>query len=213
MTNEIKSWEDRLYPSLIPIIDGIVDSLEDGDIFYDIGANTGLLTQKILEKTNKNIRCFLFEPVQKYYDIIVEKFSDIENVEYFNVALVDEIKDIEISVDNDNLGWNTITSIRKYGNVQNIKGVDISSLIYFYNLPRPNIIKIDVEQSEYLTIKGMKNFLENSKLPRKIFMEIGIDKNNLLWQHEVDMIEYLFSLGYKRFEYDGNNTIDAIFEL
>lgn len=213
MTNEIKTWEDRLYPSLIPIIDSIVDSLEEGDVFYDIGANTGLLTQKILEKTDKNIKCFLFEPVPKYYDVIVDKFSNNENVNFFNVALIDEPKDVEISVDNDNLGWNTITSIRKYGNVQNIKGVDLSNLIYAYNLPRPNIIKIDVEQSEYLTILGMKHFLEHSKLPRKIFMEIGINKSNILWPQEVDMIQYLFSLGYKRFEYDGNDTIDATFEL
>lgn len=214
MTDKIKQWEERLSPSLSGIIDNIVTELKDGDVFYDIGANTGLLTQKVLEQ-KPNISCYLFEPVKEYYDVIIEKFQDDIRVKSFNVALLDDNRGVSISVDSSNLGWNTISNISHYGNVQDVEGRTLSDIMLDNDLEIPDVLKIDVEQSEWLVIKGYKRIMESGiRLPRKIFMEIGITSNNsTLWKEEVEMFEYLFSIGYKRFDYNRNDTYDAIFEL
>jgi FkbM family methyltransferase len=205
------SWENQLYPSLIENIEYICSNISDDGVLYDIGANTGLLSSKVLEK-KPDIKIVLFEPIKNYYNSAVEKFKNNKNVLLYNIALIDNTDSIEMSVDRSNLGWNTISEIRDYGEKEIVNGTTLSNIVSKQNIPLPDFIKIDVEESEQLVIEGART-LFNKHIPKNILIESGISNGHRLWNKQVDMFEYLFSLGYKRFDYNNKGTFDARFEL
>jgi FkbM family methyltransferase len=209
--SDFKDWENRLYPSIVDNIDYIIYNTPISGVFYDIGANTGLLSEKVHQK-RPDITYILFEPVKKYYDNIVNRFKNFDNVKVLNYALIDREEDIPISVDGNNLGWNTISEIREYGDKELVKGTTLFKAFIQERLPIPDFIKIDVEESEHLVIKGAEPFFKRH-VPDRIYIECGIPEGHSLWNKQVDMFEYLFSLGYKRFDYNLKETFDAKFEL
>ena len=50
MSDRINEWENILLPSLLTNIDYIIQNIPENGVFYDVGANTGLLSQKVLDK-------------------------------------------------------------------------------------------------------------------------------------------------------------------
>jgi FkbM family methyltransferase len=214
LTNEEEQqWESRLLGGIQPNIDFIVNNLPDNGVLFDVGANTGLLSLEVL-KRKPTTKLFLFEPIPEYFQSIENKFRDKDAVWMFRYALTDTIGVANISMDNNNRGYNTLSSIREYGSITTIDTADLSYFVDTYNLPIPDVMKIDVEESEYLVIEGYKKAMERGHLPKIIYMEIGIKAGYDLWDKEKQMIEYLFSSGYERFDYENNHyTYDAIFKL
>lgn len=206
---DYKSWEDRLYPSLIPNIEYIVKNTPINGVFYDIGANTGLLTEKVLDQ-RPDITAVLFEPVKKYYDSIDAKFKNNNKVSYFNCALVDEKKELRISLSIENLGYNTLTTIKEYETTEKVEGDTLSNIVSEYNIPYPDLVKIDVEESEFLVIKGCKEFFKTHK-PRKIIIECGVPGNEYLKKEREEMLSYLIGLGYAMYDYDPSICCDVKF--
>ena len=208
--NKYKEWEDRLKPSLFPVVDFIVSKCPSGTVYYDIGANTGLLTSMVLEK-RPDLSCVLFEPVKDYYDHIVERFSQQKNVKCINAALTNKEGEVEMSIDSSNLGWNSLTQVARYGEIQKVPGRKLDNLFKEEGLPKPYLVKIDVEESESLLVEGATSFFLENK-PNAIIMEVGIKEDHFLWDKEVWMFEFLFSMGYNRFDYrKKQSTYEAIF--
>ena len=73
-----------------------------------------------------------------------------------------------------------------------ILGVSLDSLVYEFNLKVPNYIKIDVDGTELLILKGAKKLLKDEKL-REIYIEIDdeIYSNNEI---EILMSDYDFEV-------------------
>lgn len=210
MLEKHQNWEATLLPSITDTIDYLVKEMPKNGVLYDVGANTGLLAQKVMEQ-RPDITCVLFEPVSEYYNIISEKFTGNPKAIFFNCALLDQNGASNISKDGHNLGYNTITNISDYGDKEEIVCRTLSSLYNEFKFPKPDIMKVDVEQSEAFFIDGCKEMFE-THTPSQILMEIGINNTYNIWPKEKEMIEYLFSLGYERFDYDKNHTFDAIFK-
>jgi FkbM family methyltransferase len=211
MSDKIKNWEYSLLPSLINNINYIVDNIPENGVFYDVGANTGLLSQMVLNK-RPDVKFYLFEPIMEFCQYMYDKFSNNSNVAIINTALMHERGVFKISKDHNNLGYNTINFIENYGIIEEVPVMTLSEAYKEFNLPEPDFIKADIEQSECYFIDGCKELFNNGIQPSKILMEIGIPNNHHLFTKEKEMIEYLFSLGYKRFDYDKSHTYDAIFE-
>lgn len=209
--NQFKQWEDRLYPSLIKNIEYIIEKTPINGVVYDIGANTGLLSQKVYEQ-RPDIKFVLFEPIKRYHEEVIRKFGNNSNFICLNVALLDENKDLEISIHYENLGLNTLSFISNYGNKETVVGTTLYDCYVNNSLPLPDFIKIDVEHAEHFVIEGARKLFEIKK-PTALLIEIGVMKTSPLWEEEYSMIEYLFSLGYKRFENSYTEMFDAKFEL
>jgi FkbM family methyltransferase len=209
--DNFENWENRLYPSLVNNINYIIEKAPANGVFYDIGANTGLLSKKVFDK-RPDLTFVLFEPVKKYYNRLVQRFSFSNNFICLNLALINENKNVTISVDSNNIGWNTLSIISEYGEQQEVTGCTLYEAYTRHNLPAPDFIKIDVEESEYYVIEGAKKLFETI-IPKNLLIEIGVTKLSPLWEKEKSMIDYLFSIGYKKFENDYNSTFDAKFEL
>jgi FkbM family methyltransferase len=210
--NNYNDWERVLYHDVSNLVDQHFNDIKPGEVIYDVGANVGVFTDIILKK-HSNASVVLFEPILDYYNYLVNKYKDREGIMIYNCALVDSPRHLRISKDGNNLGYNTLAEIREYGNFEEIKGAPLSQLVEAANLPLPDCIKVDVENSEYLFIEGCKDLFK-TYLPRKIVIEIGVLKGNPLWEKEKEMMEYLFSLGYNRFDYEKyQSTYEAVFTV
>jgi len=205
-------WEQVLQADVSNLVDSHFRDIKPGEVIYDVGANVGVFTDLLLKKHN-NIVVVLFEPIVDYYNYLVDKYKDRQGISIYNCALIDSARHLKISKDGNNLGYNTISEIKEYGNLEEIKGASLTQLVEAANLPLPDCVKVDVENSEYLFVEGCKDLFK-THLPRKIVIEIGVLKGNSLWEKEKEMLEYLFSLGYKRFDYEQHqSTYEAVFRM
>jgi FkbM family methyltransferase len=207
---DYSGWDAVLKSTLDKEVQEAVDSLEFNGVLYDVGGNVGSFTELVLQKL-PDVEVYIFEPIKDYYNHIVERFQNKPNVKAFNYALIESNREVSISRSGENLGWNTLSEIVSYGQQELVSGRSLSDLINTDKLPLPQVIKVDIEQSEHLFIEGCKDLFKQH-IPSKIVMEIGFIPGQPLWHKEKDMIEYLFSLGYKRYEYENRTgTYDAVF--
>lgn len=207
---DYSGWENTLSGDVGKLVDEHFADIKEGEVVYDVGANVGVFADKVLNK-HPNATLILFEPIKDYYSYLKTKFADRSNVSVHNFALVEDTRFLKISRDGNNLGYNTISEIAKYGFEEEINGISLTSLQKIERLPLPDLIKVDVENSEYLFIEGCKDLFKLHS-PRKIVMEIGVLNGHPLWEKEQQMIEYLFSIGYNRFDYkEKTNTYEAVF--
>ena len=207
---DYSGWENTLSGDVGKLVDDHFSDIKDGEVVYDVGANVGVFADKVLGKY-PNAKLVLFEPIKDYYNYLKTKFADKPNVSVHNFALIEDTRFLTISRDGNNLGYNTLSEISKYGLEEEINGISLSSLQRIENFSLPDLIKVDVENSEHLFIEGCKQLFKQHT-PRKIVIEIGVLNGHPLWEKEQEMMEYLFSLGYSRFDYKENTgTYEAIF--
>lgn len=204
------SWDALLKTTLEKEVQEAVDSLGPNGVLYDVGGNVGSFTDLVLQKL-PDVEVYIFEPVKEYYDYIVERFKSNPKIKAFNCALIESNREVNISKSVENPGWNTISEIYSYGQQELVSGRTLSELVSTEKLPLPQVIKVDIEQSEHLFIEGCKDLFKEH-VPNKIVMEIGFIPGHAMWEKEKNMIEYLFSLGYKRYDYENRTaTYDAVF--
>jgi FkbM family methyltransferase len=118
-------------------------SLTSDSIVFDVGGYEGDWSKKIFEKYQPYI--YIFEPVESFYNKIVNLFKNNDKVKIFKFGLGAKNESIEISLDGD--GSSHISN--KESKKENIK---IKSLVEFLsenNLNNIDLIKINIEAAEF----------------------------------------------------------------
>ena len=196
----IEEWEDKLKESIVKNVKTIIEHLNDGDTFIDIGANTGLLTQLVIDgmksdgKQLKNV--VMFEPIEMYYNECVNKFGDKPNFIIENLALSDDDTDKTIYASQENFGYN---KIYKQGmDVQPhdeyiIKCKTFTNWMLDSKIDKINFIKIDAEGHDVEIIYGMLDWLQSSNLRPYILFERGwyVDRETELANILKDEFNYI----------------------
>lgn len=196
----IEEWESKLKESIVKNVKTIIEHLNDGDTFIDIGANTGLLTQLVIDgiksddKQLKNV--VMFEPVEMYYNECVNKFGNNPNFIIENLALSDDDTDKTIYASQENFGYN---KIYKQGmDVQPhdeyiIKCKTFTNWMLDSKIDKINFIKIDAEGHDVEIIYGMLDWLRSSNLRPYILFERGwyVDRESELANILKDEFNYI----------------------
>lgn len=152
------------YKTEYEILEDIIDELRPDDVYFDIGASLGLHT------------CF---PANKYPScgeiVAVEPYPP--NLEYLqkNVSLngLSKVQVIEaaMSDSNGNSYFNgTSKSLNPNSSGPSVKTVVGDELINQGKLRKPNVVKIDVEGSEPLVIRGLTDTLQTNAC-RLLYLE------------------------------------------
>ena len=132
------------------------------NIFFDIGANIGVYSL-YCAKLYKN-RVFAFEPQYKN-NVLLEKNIQINKLENFISVIPNPIYSKNkldfLFSDEDNLSGSASTTFIEKKNLKNSKqkkrlvlSFSIDFLVEKFLIPRPNLIKIDVDGNEHEVIKG-----------------------------------------------------------
>lgn len=187
-------------------LEQMINELNESDVFFDIGANTGLYTC-FASKNCKEV--VAFEPYPpNIYELQKNIQNNNNNISIFEAALSDKTGDASFNIESeedsnypgaDSPGFGSGSISLEGGNLEvpTIRGDD---LIEQGEIPKPNVVKIDVEGSEPLVIQGLRNGLSDRSC-RVVFCEVHRHKpsRGSIHDHgmdESDMIQLFEELGF-----------------
>lgn len=185
--------------------------LKPGDIFIDVGANIGYLSCVGAGLVGRGGQVHSFEPVPQYFQRL-EKMAKM-NPDYKIIvnqyALGEKEGIANISVTNlQNIGWCTMVSgsMRKetIKETLDVRVYRLDNYIRQKALKDISLIKIDVEGFEFLVLKGLGNYFEDTNHRPIIICEIKPFVYSLLGCTLIQLLEYM-----KKYNYSAYNIVDA----
>ena len=131
------------------------DSLFDFDlkqesIVFDVGGFEGYYSKKIYDNYGCNI--FIFEPHPLFYKKINNNFKGVSKVKLFNFGLSN--RDFEINISDKGAGSSVMNDVKNGTKVQ-IRS--ITDFIYESGIKRIDLIKLNIEGSEYEVLDDLFN--------------------------------------------------------
>jgi len=162
-------------------------SLSKG-IFVDIGANIGKYTIKIAKQLGNEGQAISIEPEPSNFQILKKniELNNLKNVHALNLACSSKEGFIDFYINKSGTGAHSL--IKKTKNKISVKSSKLDNVLLTLNLPKADLIKIDVEGAEIEVLKGAKKTLK--KHP-KLIIEIE-DSSNLK-----NVRNFLERFGYK----------------
>jgi len=136
-------------------------NLKKKNIFIDIGANKGYIIDQIL-LIKKNTKILAFEPFDKYFFFLKKKYNRNLQVSLFNKAVDKNISSKYFYYNNKKIDAEAF-SLKKNRRFNKKKKVFTTTLDKELENTNIDIIKIDVEGSEYNVLQGSKNIIINNK--------------------------------------------------
>lgn len=148
----VSNTEENVYEQM-------VDEFQQGDVFFDIGANIGFYTCLFSTKASK---VYSFEPNPEAVDLLEE---NIENNSLGNV----EVEKLALSSENGYRSMDKVpgatalgmASISEEAGDTPVRTAD--SLLKDEEIELPDMVKIDVEGHECRVLRGMRNIIERAK--------------------------------------------------
>lgn len=130
-------------------------SLNPNSIVFDVGGYIGDWAEKIYNKYECNV--YVFEPVEKFYLLLLEKFKDFPKIKIYNIAVSDFDGDSNIYLDGDASSQDDYLK----SSAISIKVRSIDSVIKELNLSHIDLMKLNIEGDEYPLLLNM---IENNIL-------------------------------------------------
>lgn len=130
--------------------------LNENSIVFDIGGYEGKFADEIFNKYQCTI--YVFEPVDKFYKSICERFKNNSKIKVFNFGLSDKDEEMMISISDD------ASSIHKDAdNKQKIRLKSINDFIIENKIQHINLMKINIEGGEFQVLPALidSNFVAN----------------------------------------------------
>lgn len=160
-------------------IKDVISEVEEGDVFWDIGANIGIYTC-FLSAMRKKVKIYSFEPHPENYKSLKNNIKKNNGTVYTKMVAIgsEEAEGYLTGGRIDNAGSQSMfVSEKKSINEKACKVRSGDHMVKEGLVDIPNIIKIDVEGAEMSVLKGMKTILINSDC-RIIYCEIHKEKVN-----------------------------------
>ena len=124
-------------------------NLNENSIVFDVGGYKGDWSKQIWDKYNCNI--YVFEPVKKFYDQIVRRFSGNKKIKVFHQGLSNTTKKEKIYLNRDSSSTYNIPKDSIQEKHEDIFLVDI--LVFFgridNSVKKIDLIKINIEGEEF----------------------------------------------------------------
>lgn len=154
----------------------LLGEIEADDVFFDVGANTGLYTL-FMAKRCPNATVVALEPYPPNVRLLkrdIER-NGLKNVDVRSVALSDSADTVKFDQpEQEDAGYGSGSIEPEPGGSNSTVEVTAKSgdeLILDGAIPTPNAVKIDVEGSEPLVVEGMEDALSTPEC-RLVYCEI-----------------------------------------
>lgn len=151
------------------------DNIRESDICVDIGANVGFYTLGLAKRACRGA-VHSFEPVPVNYHVLALNVlsNNLPNVVVNHCAVGDTDGEVEFCVAQDGAFSSLVDTGRK-AIVATLKTriIKLDSYCSEHNLPRVDILKVDVEGAEPLVLRGASGLLtDRERRPRLIMLEL-----------------------------------------
>jgi FkbM family methyltransferase len=184
-------------------------NLKEGDVFIDAGANVGSYTLVAAKQVGQTGKVFAFEPVKKIFCRLKEAIAlnNRHNIFAEQKALSDENTELALYLaKKSNLGMSSIYHHdTENGRVEKVEAVSLDDYLENHSTERIDLIKIDVEGSEFSALKGMQKSIR--KFKPKILIELKKETLSQSGHTENDIDDLLSEAGYHKFIIDEQGNI------
>jgi FkbM family methyltransferase len=181
------------------------DSLTEGNVFYDVGANVGFFTIIAARLVGSSGKVFAFEPLPQHVAALKRnvELNEFRNIEILTtaVAALDGTGALQLhgkSEDSLRAKLETAGSLKGADELVPVKVVSIDSEIQ-RGLAPPDVVKIDVEGAELDVLTGMKETLQ-AHGPTVICELHGTNG---------EVLPFLRAIGYESRALDGSALTDS----
>ena len=165
------------------------DLNEDSKVI-DLGGYTGVWAQQIIDKYNPNM--YIIEPIEKFYNGMVNKFADNNKVHLMKVGVSVDNKKDKLYMSGDGTSSN-----HKSGESVDVEFNNIETILEKWGLDGVDLIQINIEGDEYPLLEyiitnnllkhfnniqiqfhlGIEGAEERREMIRKSFIDNGFEVN------------------------------------
>ncbi len=165
------------------------DNTKEGTVFFDIGANIGLYSL-YAAKAAKDVQVYSFEPHKLNFATLLENIflNGLEkNINPLALALGDSsglfhlnYNSMESGASLTQLGHTNLSEERTFTPKLSelVNSMSLDKLIESGEVPKPDMIKIDVDGNELPILRGMTDLLKSGSGPKSLQVEINQGQRN-----------------------------------
>lgn len=193
----------------------MINHLEPGDTFVDVGAHYGYFTLLGSKLVGPEGKVFTFEASPTTFNILDKNTCNRTNIKSFNLAVADEVSKLtfyefpNLYSEYNTLDVNQFRSANWFSQYKP-REVTIQTIVLDQFLSEhqayPKMIKIDVEGAELKVINGLSNYLSEHS-PLLVMEYLSQERGNE--QHQ-EAVHLLNALGYLSYTIDGNGNLNPI---
>ena len=220
-TLKLRTGHGRLYWRSVealqvePETNKLLMSIQKNDVFYDIGSNVGIYSLLAAQYKGIKVVSFEMEPINCSIQHQNIHYNDLQNLITLIPFALSDKNSIRKVFFKDISPGDALHSLDEPSPALDEKRKDLtiaSSLLTFsldylvdhFSLPKPDIIKLDVDGVELLILQGAIKTLTKT---RKIIVEV--DKHN-----EANIINYLSNQGFNHLEtYQSHNYLESNYNI
>ena len=177
----------------------LIDALEPGDVFYDLGACEGRFS---IYAALKGLEVYAFEPEQRNFEAFQSNLAlnPTEKVHPFHLGVGAENKEVSMLVGQPWEGGHQKVVENAFGRddlsfdvkeKQRVKIRALDDFILQENLPIPKYMKVDVDGSEMDFVLGAPKTLGNPTLEKMLF---ELDKHD---KYYTNILEKVLGHGFR----------------
>lgn len=164
------------------------------DVVFDVGANLGLHTLTF-SRLAKHV--VAFEPNPSLVPNLRKTVANLKNAELCDVCLTSSDETVQFHISE----WDHMLSSLSNWTGQPTRTVDVpgralDSLLSEGSIPKPDVLKVDVEGAELMVFRGAEHLLSQTDPPRVIIFEELNSSSRKLGIADGEAAEFLKQKGY-----------------
>lgn len=179
----------------------ILEVLEPGMTFFDIGANAGVFSISAAKKIGST-RVYAFEPCSSTCALLKQnlRLNGVTEVSVEQVALGDTIGEALLQVNDrgrdglNTLGRPTHPDSKVIGR-ESVRITTVDDFMSEHHVARVDVMKADIEGAELMMFRGAKNLLQRPDAPMILYEGFGLLTRGFGY-HPVEILWLLESYGF-----------------
>jgi FkbM family methyltransferase len=194
----------------------VLNFLDEGNVFFDIGANGGFFTVAAAKKIGSSGHVYAFEPSPRERALLVHniKINNLTNVTVLPFAVGDKNENIKFVLAEDG----ALNSIKETNHPSQkpeseieVKMVTLDWFVRENNIQKINFIKIDVEGAEKIAFEGSQEIL--SSINPMILFEANQFTSTAFGYSKQDLFDCLCKHNYAISTWTKNGALTPIVNL
>jgi len=145
----------------------LINAINNGDIFFDIGANAGYFSLLGSRYCGEGGQVIAFEPIPSNCNVINQHLNEnnINNIIVENIAISKNTEKVNFSIQHNNANSHMENISITHAVENKKKSIQVSAMSLDDYIDKcktiPNVIKVDVEGAETLVLEGATRLLQN----------------------------------------------------
>jgi FkbM family methyltransferase len=149
----------------------ITYDINKDSVVMDLGGYTGVWAQQIIDKYDPNM--YIIEPIENFYNGMVERFKDNDKVHLLNVGISTKNKTDKLFLSNDGTSSNI-----NGGESIDVEFNTMNKVLDIWDLTEVDLLQVNIEGDEYPLLESMlENGIINKFKNIQIQFHLGIDND------------------------------------